>query len=65
MCVNMASRTYVPTLKFLTNAVIKFVARYRVQIVKNLSEQQVTLLDILLDAAQTLSDALPNPVIGP
>ena len=60
----MASRTYVPTLKLLTYGIIKFVTRYREQINKNLSTEVQALLDVLLNAAQALADALPVQPIG-
>jgi hypothetical protein len=58
----MANRTYTPTLRILTHAIIKFVARYRVQIDKNLTAPQRALLDTLLNAAQALASALPEPI---
>ncbi len=61
----MASRTYVPTLRLLTAAIIKFVARYRTQIDKNLSPETRSLLDVLLDAAQALANALPDEILAP
>lgn len=56
----MAARTYAPTLRFLTIALTKFVARYRVQIDRNLNSQQRALLDTLLAAANSLMAALPE-----
>lgn len=61
----MANRTYLPTLRVLTYAIIKFVARYRVQIDRNLGEGQIALLNALIAAAQTLADSLGDPVVGP
>lgn len=61
----MASRTYIPTLKFITYQIIKYVGRYREQINKNLSPEAQTLLDALLAAAQALADALPDQPVGP
>lgn len=58
----MASRTYVPALRLLTIGITKFVARYRVQIDRNLSSGQKTLLDTLLNAANALAAALPEQV---
>lgn len=60
----MASRTYVPTLRLLTYAILKFVARYRTQIDKNLTPELRSLLDVLVNAAQALANALPDPVLG-
>lgn len=56
----MAQRTYTPTLRFLTIALTKFVARYRVQIDRGLTTQQKALLDTLLAAANSLMGALPE-----
>lgn len=61
----MGSRTYIPTLRVLTYAIIKFCARYRAQIERNLGEGQLALLDALLLAAQSLADSLGAPVIIP
>lgn len=61
----MASRTYTPTLRVLAYAIIKFVARYRTQIDKNLDAPTKALLDALLEAAQALADALPEPTLNP
>lgn len=61
----MASRTYIPTLRILTYGIIKFVARYRQQINRNLGEGQIALLDVLVAAAEALADSLGEPVINP
>ena len=59
----MASRTYIPTLRFLTQQIVKFVARYRTKINANLGSGQIALLDALLEAAQVLAASLGEPVI--
>ena len=61
----MASRTYVPTLRFLSREILKFVARYRPQINRNLGEGQIALLDALVAAAEALTDALGDPPVNP
>lgn len=61
----MAQRTYIPTLRVLTYAILKFVARYRQQIDRNLGSGQIALLNALLLAAQELADSLGDPVVGP
>lgn len=60
----MAVRTYTPTLRVLTFALIKFVNRYREQINKNTTPEVQALLDVLLDAAQALANALPASPLG-
>ena len=61
----MAARTYVPTLRLLTYAITKFVTRYRDKIDANLSEPNRVLLTTLLNAANALAAALPEPGVNP
>jgi len=61
----MASRTYIPTLRFLTYAITKFVTRYRQQIDNNLSAPVRVLLTQLLEAANALAAALPDETVNP
>lgn len=54
------ARTYQPTLIFLAQAILAFVARYRTQIDRNLTEPQKALLTTLTDAATALLAALES-----
>lgn len=58
----MASRTYLPTLLAVAHTIIKFVARYRPQINKNLSEDGQALLDALIAAAEAMVAFLEGSV---
>lgn len=61
----MASRTYVPTLRFVTNELKKYVNRNQIKLQQNLSAPTYQLLLDLLTIADALLVALGAPDINP
>lgn len=59
------ARTYVPTLRIVTQALKAYVNRNQVKLQQNLSPEVYSLLLTLLEAADDLLIALGQPPIGP
>jgi len=60
----MATRTYIPALRIVTNELKRYCNRNQVKLQQNLSPELYTLLLALLAAADELLIGLGDPTIG-
>lgn len=60
----MASRTYIPGLRYFSGVLCRYIQRHQEKLRDNMSEESYTLLTVLLDACIALSDSLGDAEVG-
>lgn len=58
------ARSTIPGLKMFTNLLLRYVARNRERLRSRLTEGQNALLDVLVEAAQSLADAITDEIVN-
>jgi hypothetical protein len=61
----MASRTYIPQLRFVLKIVDRYTKRWQTQLQENLTEGQYTCLLAVIDAVTECLVALGTPDLNP